>query len=166
MSFKSLFLGGAAALLTLPAFAGDITVSDAYARSASAVAKTGAAFMVIENTGSEDDRLVEARSDIAARVELHTHLSDANGVMRMIEVKDGFAIPAGGKHMLDRGGDHVMFIGLTGPLEDGDSVAVTLVFERAGELEVEIPVDLKRMPASHGGHDGHHGHHNHDHKTN
>ncbi|MDJ0994815.1 MAG: copper chaperone PCu(A)C [Dinoroseobacter sp.] len=158
MSFKSLFLGSAAAFLTLPAFAGDITVTDAYARAASPVAKTGAAFMVIENAGPEEDRLIEARSDIAVRVELHTHLSDGNGVMRMIEVKDGFAVPAGGKHMLQRGGDHVMFMGLNGPLEDGDSIAVTLVFERAGEVEVEIPVDLKRMPKGHGGHGGHHGH--------
>ncbi|MEM8582390.1 MAG: copper chaperone PCu(A)C [Pseudomonadota bacterium] len=164
MSFKSLILGSAAALLTLPAFAGEITVSDAYARASSAVAKTGAAFMVIENTGSEADRLIEARSDIAARVELHTHLSDGDGVMRMIEVKDGFAVPAGGKHMLARGGDHVMFMGLTTPLKDGDSVAVTLVFERAGEVEVEIPVDLKRMPEGHGSHDGHQGHAGH--KTN
>ena len=49
-------------------------------------------------------------------------------------------------------------MGLNAPLEDGDSVAVTLVFERAGEMEVEIPVDLKRMPESHGGHHGQHGH--------
>jgi copper(I)-binding protein len=155
MSFKSFLLGGAAALLTLPAFAGDITVADAFARSASPVAKTGAAFMVIENASDQPDRLIEARSDAAARVELHTHLSDGNGVMRMVEVKDGFAIPAGGAHSLQRGGDHVMFMGLTAPFEDGETVSVTLVFEQAGEIDVEIPIDLKRMPASHGGHGGH-----------
>lgn len=155
MSFKSLLLGGAAALLCLPAFAGDITVSDAYARSASAVARTGAAFMVIENAGAQEDRLVAARSDIAERVELHTHLSAGDGILRMVEVEDGFAIPAGGSHALKRGGDHVMFMGLTRPMADGDTVQVTLVFERAGEVTLDIPVDLQRMPEGHGGHSGH-----------
>ncbi|WP_425091217.1 copper chaperone PCu(A)C [Tropicimonas sp. S265A] len=155
MSFKSFLLGGAAALLTLPAFAGDILVKDAYARSASAVAKTGAAFMEIENTGAVADRLVAVRSDAAARVELHTHLSGGDGIMRMVEVKDGFEIPANGAHMLKRGGDHVMFMGLTGPLTDGETVSVTLVFEHAGEVAVEIPIDSKRMPEGHGGHGAH-----------
>ena len=55
---KSLILAGAAALaLSTPALA-DIAVHDAYARSAMASAKTGAAFMVIENTGDSDDRLI------------------------------------------------------------------------------------------------------------
>lgn len=166
MSFKTVLLGGAVALLALPAFAADIMVKDAYARSASAVAKTGAAFMIIENTGSEDDQLVEARSDVSVRVELHTHLSDGDGILRMVEVKDGFTIPAGGSHALERGGDHVMFMGLNEALVDGETVAVTLVFENAGEIEVEIPIDSKRMPDGHGGHGHGHAHGHGDHKTN
>ena len=46
--------------------------------------------------------------------------------------------------MLKRGGDHVMFMGLTGPMNDGESVTVTLQFEKAGEITMDIPVDLKR----------------------
>lgn len=136
-----------AATLAIPAFAADgIEIRDAYARSASAMAKTGAAFMVIENHSAEDDRLIEARSDAAERVELHTHIEDSAGVMRMVEVKDGFAIPAGGSHMLQRGADHVMFLGLAAPFEQGAAISVTLVFERAGEVPVEIAVDNERMP--------------------
>jgi copper(I)-binding protein len=75
--------------------------------------------------------------------------------MRMMEVEEGFAIPAGGSHALARGGDHVMFLGLTRSLEHGDTVTVTLTFEQAGDVEVEIPVDLERKPmhgqTKHGG---------------
>ncbi len=100
--------------------------------------------MVIHNDGETDDRLIFASSDAAARVELHTHFEQNNGVMRMMEVEDGFPVPAGGSHSLDRGGDHVMFMGLTGSWRQGDLIPLTLVFERRGELALEIEVDLER----------------------
>ena len=154
---KSLILAGAAALaFSAPALA-DIVVKDAYARSAMATAKTGAAFMVIENTGDSDDRLVSATSDAAMKVELHTHVADGNGVMKMMEVEEGFVIPANGQHALARGGDHVMFMGLTGPFVQDETVTVTLTFENAGEMVVEIPVDLERQPMHGAGHSGHGG---------
>lgn len=156
-----------AAFLALPAIApalahDGLAVRDAYARAASAAAQSGAIFMVIENHRAIDDRLIAARSDVAQRVELHTHLSDASGVMRMVEVEDGFAIPAEGEHALARGGDHVMLLGLTRPLLDGEMVTLTLVFEQSGELTVEVPVDNARMDGgAHGGHGGHGGHGSH-----
>lgn len=140
------------------AWAEGIVVEDAYARASTPTAKSGAAFMVLMNTSDQDDRLVAAKSDVAARVELHTHREIADGVMKMMEVEEGFAIPAGGSHMLARGGDHVMFMGLNEPFADGDTVAVTLVFEHAGEVAVEIPVDLNRKPTHGGGHGAGHGH--------
>ncbi len=152
MKRTSLFAGAFAAGLGLAglAQAADITIEDAYARSSTAMSKSGAAFMTIVNAGAGDDRLIGAASDIAARVELHTHIQDENGVMLMREDEDGFPIPAGGSHALARGGDHVMFMGLTAPLEHGDTVALTLTFEKAGEITLTVPVDLERKPA-HGG---------------
>ena len=91
-----------------------------------------------------NDRLIGVKSDVAGRVELHTHKVDENGVAQMIHVEEGFAIPAGEAHLLKRGGDHVMFMGLNAPFEQGSSVPVTLIFEQAGEVVVEIPVDLER----------------------
>lgn len=154
------FLSGLAAVsLTLSAapLLADITVSDPYARASTSMSASGAAFMVIQNTGDTDDRLVSATAPVADRVELHTHEEDDRGVMRMIEVEEGFVIPAGGHHALARGGDHVMFLGLTQPLNDGDSVPVTLVFEGAGEITVDVPVDLNRKPMHGGGHKMMHG---------
>lgn len=151
MILKTLFAGAVALTVATPALA-DIEIKDPYARSSGPTAKAGAAFMVIENTGAEDDRLIGASSDIAVRVELHTHKDMGEGVMRMMEVEEGFAVPAGGTHMLQRGGDHVMFMGLNGPMEQGATVAVTLTFEKAGEMVVEIPVDLERKPMHGMGH--------------
>lgn len=125
---------------------GPIAIEDAYARAAGMGAVAGAAFMTIVNTGAEDDRLIAVTSDAAQRVELHTHVIDVNGVARMVEIEDGFAVPAGGSHRLERGGDHVMFMGLTAPFVEGETVTVTFTFERAGDLTVDIPVDLSRMP--------------------
>lgn len=158
MSLKTRFAATLlATLVALPAFADGIMVMDPYARAASPIAKAGAAFMTLHNTGTTDDRLIAARTDIAARVELHEHIDIGDGVMQMSEIDGGIPLPAGEMHHMVRGGDHVMFMGLTGPLEQGAEVAVTLVFEKAGEIEVMIPVDNERKPQSgaHGGHGGH-----------
>lgn len=144
MTFKTTLLAGLSALaLATPAFA-DITINDAFARSSGMMAKAGAAFFVIENSGDEADRLIDAKSDISKITELHTHKDMGDGVMKMMHVPEGFEVPAHGKHMLARGGDHVMFMGLLKPMNDGDTVTVTLTFEKAGDITVEIPVDLKR----------------------
>lgn len=161
MSFKTRFAALAAtALMTLPAFADEaqIKIQDAYARASNTMA--GAAFMQITNHADSSDRLVSATSDISKRVELHTHKETGDGVMKMVHVEEGFEIPAHGTHHLKRGADHVMFMGLNAPLEQGDTVTVTLSFEKAGDITVEIPVDLERQDG-HGGKDHKH-EHNHD----
>jgi copper(I)-binding protein len=119
-------------------------VMDAYARVASKVAKSGAAFMMIHNHSDQDDRLIAAASDVAKRVELHTHIEE-DGVMKMTKLDDGMIIPAGGMHALKRGGDHVMFMGLTRSLEHGDVFELTLTFEHAGDVTLTVPVDLERQ---------------------
>ncbi len=147
MSLKSTLCAAVAAIsLSLPALAQDIMVDDAYARVSTKASKSGAAFMMLHNMSDSDDRLINATSDVSKRVELHTHEAGGDGVMRMIHVEEGFALPAGETHALARGGDHVMFMGLNRPLEHGDVVTVTLEFEKAGLVTVEIPVDLERKP--------------------
>ncbi len=146
MSFINKILAAtAAATLALPAYAGDIMIKDAYVRTAMKGAKSGAAFMQIMNHSETDDRLIAAASDIAKRVELHTHKDMGEGVMKMMEVEEGFVIPAGGMYGLKRGGDHVMFMGLTQDMVQGESVEVTLTFEKAGDMVVQIPVDSERQ---------------------
>ncbi|MEN8840563.1 MAG: copper chaperone PCu(A)C [Octadecabacter sp.] len=142
MSLKTTLIGAVTALsFAMPAFA-DIEIHDPYARSSNAMA--GAAFMTIHNSGVVDDHLLSVTSDASARVELHTHIEDADGVMRMTHVEEGFVLPAGGEIVMQRGAKHVMFMGLNAPFEQDEVVTVTFAFEHAGEVVVEIPVDQNR----------------------
>ena len=120
----------------------EMTVEDAYARSSNP--RAGAAFMVITNSGESDDRLIAVKSGAAVRIELHTHVEE-DGIMRMMHVEDGFEIPAGGSLYLKRGAEHLMFMGLNAPFEQGATVSVTLVFQSGIEMPIEIPVDNDRM---------------------
>lgn len=154
-------LAAAALLAALPISAAaqdGIHIEEAFALISPA-GNSGAAFMRIDNHGAEEDRLIAAASDISQRTELHTHIEDADGVMRMVEVEAGFAIPAGGAHALQRGGDHVMFMGVTRPLAEGDSITLTLTFEREGDLVLQVPVGAPMTGAHEGAHDhgGSHG---------
>lgn len=137
-----------AASLMLPALplAADIVVSDAYARVSRPDAPTGAAFMTIRNTGDTNDRLLSVASEVAKRVELHTHIDQGDGIMKMSRIEGGIPVPAGATHKLARGGDHVMLMGLTQPLEQGQEISFVLTFEEAGDVVITLPVDNERQP--------------------
>lgn len=134
-----------------PLLAGDIEIIDPYARASRPGAPTGAIFMSIQNAGTIADRLVAAKSPAAAVVQIHTHIEES-GIMKMREVEAGIPVPAGGTHTLSRGGDHVMLMGVTQDLVDGETVPLTLVFEIAGEVVIAVPVDNARgQPARRAG---------------
>jgi periplasmic copper chaperone A len=135
---KQLFAAAALALFAFPALAADLTVSGAFLRASPKVANAGAGFLTISNSGKTDDKLIGASADVSKTVELHTHIKDGE-IMRMRQVQS-IAVPAGGAAQLKPGGDHVMFIDLKGPLMEGDKVPVTLVFEKAGKIDVVMPV--------------------------
>tara|TARA_Y100001954_G_scaffold168524_2_gene178934 strand:- start:407 stop:967 length:561 start_codon:yes stop_codon:yes gene_type:complete len=115
-----------------------VRVESAWARATPGKAKNGGAYLTVVNGGKSSDRLVAVKGDLAKRVEIHAHLMD-NGVMRMRRV-EGINLPAGAKIMMKPGGYHVMFIGLHRPLMKGGSFPITLVFEKAGEIQVMVKV--------------------------
>ena len=129
--------------------AGQIVISDAYARSAGPLAKAGAAYMKIMNHSDESDRLIGVQSDIAKKTELHTHLKDDNGVIRMVRIDEGIEIGSMKEHRLVRGGQHIMFMGLKEAFKTGKIIPVTLFFEIAGEVGIEIVVDQDRNEKKH-----------------
>lgn len=137
---KTLTILAALAVLPLTAHAQDSTlaVADAYVTSANP--KTGATFMILSNTGDTDCTLIGATGTVAEVIELHGHFDD-DGVMKMRPIEGGITVPAGGSHALERGGDHVMLMGVGTPLKDGDPVALTLDFGDCGTLPVEAVVD-------------------------
>lgn len=135
---KKLLLAAAAVAFAFPALAADLEVSGAFIRASPKVANAGAGFVTIKNSGKQDDKLIAASANVSKSVELHTHIKDGE-IMRMRKV-EAINVPAGGAAELKPGGDHVMFIDLNGPLKEGDKVAVTLTFEKGGEVKVEMPV--------------------------
>jgi copper(I)-binding protein len=140
-------LAASAALFAFPALAHDgVHIADQYARTNGGIGATGAIFLSVENHADVDDRLVNAVSDIAEKVEIHTHIMDANGVMQMTAVPEGLPILPQGALSLERGGDHIMLMGLKRDLKDGDTFQVTLNFEHAGAVLVDVTIDNTRKP--------------------
>ncbi len=122
------------------AMADGIKVVDSYVISNGPAAPTGAAYMVIRNDGDTDDRLLSVRSDAAARIMVHVTTQTDTGVMQMRAADDGLLLPSHGQLLLAPGGTHVMLMGLTAPLVVGETVPVTLVFEVAGDVPVDLVV--------------------------
>jgi copper(I)-binding protein len=131
---------------------GDITIEGVWMRPSPMAAGNGAAYMVISNSGDTDDALIAAKFDAAEVVEIHeSYMMEeggdmdtegegmGTGMMGMRPVEK-IVIPADGSATLEPGGLHVMLIGLTEQLEPGQTATLTLVFENAGEVQVEAEV--------------------------
>ncbi|MFC3228201.1 copper chaperone PCu(A)C [Marinibaculum pumilum] len=150
---------------SLPALAKDdghptVKVEEAWTRATPPAARAAGGFATIRNAGPEDDRLIGASSPIGT-VEIHT-MEMNDGIMKMRHLPDGLAIPAGGTVELKPGSDHLMFLDLAAPVIEGPPVPVTLQFEKAGEVSVEMfvaPIGA-RAPKGMGSKD--HGDMNHD----
>jgi copper(I)-binding protein len=142
---KRLLALATALMLAAPALAHEVTVGDLqfihpHIPQPAGLAKTAGGYMAIVNNGAEADRLIGVESDIAAKAEVHESKVAADGVSTMTAMPV-LEIPAGETVSLDRGGYHVMFMGLTGKLAEGEMRKVTLIFERAGRVEVEFMID-------------------------
>jgi copper(I)-binding protein len=115
-----------------------LRVDDAYVRSSGSAAQAAAAFMTLRNTGAAADRLLAASTAVAGTVELHTVVKEGD-VMRMRAVP-AIDVPAGRAVTLQPGGLHVMLMNLRRPLAPGESIELSLVFEKAGRRTVTLPV--------------------------
>ena len=131
----------AAACLVLasaaPAQTGQLEVSNAWARATPAKTENGIAYLTIRSP--TPDRLLSVSSPAARKAELNT-MEMAGMVMKMRPLAD-LDIPAGQPVTLKPGGEHIMLIGLNGPLREGQSFPLTLTFEKAGAQEVSVAVE-------------------------
>ncbi|HIZ51864.1 MAG TPA: copper chaperone PCu(A)C [Candidatus Pseudomonas excrementavium] len=133
--------------------AGDIHVIHPWSRALPPVAPTGAAYLVLENKGDEADRLLGASSPVAGRVELHEHVHQ-DGLMKMQQI-DSVAIAPGTQVEFKPGGNHFMLFDLQQSLVEGGSYPLTLRFEHAGEVEIEVKVTGEPAPDAPASHDAH-----------
>jgi copper(I)-binding protein len=118
---------------------GAIDIADPWFRATPKGASVAAGYMKITNKGSTADRLISGSSEIAPTFEVHEMTMD-NGVAKMRPVKGGLEIKPGKTVELKPGSFHVMFVGLKKPLTAGEHIAATLVFEKAGAINVEYDV--------------------------
>ena len=131
-----------AALLSSPAvWAQSITFAAPYVR---AVATTSghantAGYVVLVNSGDKPDTLLSITSSIAPKIEVHDMVELPNGAMRMQKM-DKLEIPAGGVVSLAPGGKHIMVMGVSQPLAEGENVPMTMTFEKAGPITVQFEV--------------------------
>jgi len=110
--------------------------------------RPAAAYLEISNAGDMPDRLVAIRSPEFGRVELHRSVME-DGMMKMLPV-EGIDIPAGGSVALAPGGHHAMLFEASGQFAVGESYPLTLVFEKAGEITVEVSVETRGKAMDHG----------------
>jgi periplasmic copper chaperone A len=151
---KKLAFAAVLIVAALPVFAQgtktSITVEEPYARATPAGAQTGAVYMTLDNKTNAADRLTGASSDVADKLQIH-EMKVVNGVMQMRELAGGLPIPAGGSVALKPGSYHVMLIGLKKPLTAGEKFALTLTFEKAGNISVTVPVQAMVATEDKGG---------------
>jgi uncharacterized protein YcnI len=119
--------------------AGAITVEQPWSRATPGGAKVGGGYVRITNTGSAPDRLVGGSFPLASRVEVHEMRLEGD-VMRMKPVEGGLEIKPGATVELKPGGFHLMFMDLKEPLKEGQTIKGTLVFEKAGPIDVDYTV--------------------------
>jgi hypothetical protein len=130
--------------------AGELHIEHPWSREMPPVAPTTAAYFVVHNKGAEADRLVSVATPVAGKAEMHEHLH-ADGLMKMQQVQGGVEIPAGGEVKFEPMGYHVMLFNLKQQAKDGERFPLTLTFEKAGAVEVEITVQ-KDAPAQEAAH--------------
>jgi periplasmic copper chaperone A len=123
-----------------------IKVEQPWSRAMPAGASTGAVYLTINNKSHDVDRLLGASSDVADKLQIH-EMKVVNGNMEMREVTGGLSVPAGGSVVLKPGSYHVMLLGLKKPLKDGETIPLTLDFEKAGKVSITVPI--RAMGAGH-----------------
>ena len=146
--FKQIILASTLTLASVMAIAsgeahevklGDLVIHHPWSRQSPMAADVAAGFMTITNTGTEDDRLVKATSEISSSAQIHD-MKMVGDVMKMAERPDGLVIPAGATVKLKPKSLHVMFIGLKRPVMEGEEFTGTLTFEKAGTVTVDYEV--------------------------
>jgi copper(I)-binding protein len=151
LSKLRLFEIGVALLLTLAAVifvgltvwaaeTGRISVADAWARPTIGQSGTTAAYMTIANQGNTADVLKRVRSKKVKSIEMHQATVAADGVVQMRKVEGGLPIDAGASLVFEPGGTHLMLVGLEDALNAGEQLLLTLEFDRAGPVDVLVPV--------------------------
>lgn len=120
--------------------ASDIEIVHPFFRATPPSAQTGAGYVVLKNNGTESDRLIGIETEAAERVTFHQTVTE-NDMAKMVPIEGGLEIPAGGEYRLGLDGSHAMLEGLTAPIGLGQVIEGTLIFEKAGRIDITFEVE-------------------------
>ena len=128
---------------------GDLHISAPWSLELPPNAPNVAAYFVVHNEGKQDDRLLGVDSPVSGDAQLHEHITTAAGLMKMQQVQS-VTVPAGQDLAFAPSAYHVMLMQPTDRslLRDGQRFPLTLHFERAGDITVQVSVQ-KQPPGSH-----------------
>ena len=140
----------------MPIKVGDLVITSPSVRAMVPGAKVAGGFLTIANVGKNADKLVTISTTGVKRSEIH-EMSMENQVMKMRKLDSGLDLPAGKTVQLKSGGYHLMFIQPETPYKEGDTVPVTLEFEKAGKIKIDFPVTAQSGQS--GGNSDNHSHH-------
>src|SRR5471032_2566531 len=119
---------------------GSIEIVQPWSRATPSTAPSASGFLTLTNKGNAPDRLIDIETSAAKQAEIHEMKMDG-AVMRMRELENGVVLQPGQTIELKPGGYHVMFMGLKAPFVKDQKVPATLVFEKAGRIDIEFQVD-------------------------
>jgi periplasmic copper chaperone A len=135
---------------------GALEIDSPWSRAVPKGAKVAAGYMKIKNTGTEPDRLVGGSTPVAGRFEIHGMSMD-KGVMKMRPLPSGLEIKPGETAELKPSSSHIMMMDLRQPIQRGKPFKATLMFEKAGEVDLDFTVeDVGATSAAAPAHDAHH----------
>ena len=96
-------------------------------------------YFVIQNDTASEDALINASTDIGSTTETHMSMVNDQGVASM-QMQEAVMVPAGESVTFKPGGLHIMLVDLKQDLKAGDTFTLTLQFEKAGEISVQVEV--------------------------
>lgn len=133
--------------------ASQLQISNAWSRVAPPGAPVLGGYLSITNGGGEPDRLLAVSSSFSDDVQMHVS-SIKDGVASMRQVTDGVPIPVGETIKFEPGGLHLMLLDPKSRPAEGGKIPLTLKFEKAGQIDVELVVS-RSPPKAVNEHEGH-----------
>lgn len=142
-----IFLISIVMIMAFPSLAAKVSVEKGYVRATIPGTQVSSAYMVIKNPTNKALSLIGVSSNVSDKVELHEH-AISDGMMKMRQI-EAINVPANGELVLQPAGYHVMIFNLQQPLQENDTLSLTLDFAETDDLSITLPIESIKRKKSH-----------------
>lgn len=136
---------------------GALDIGHPWSRPTPKEATIAGGYLTITNKGKTVDRLIGGTSPVASQIEVH-EIVDVDGAAKTRPVANGIEIKPGKTVELKPGALRIVLLGLKEPLQSGQKIKGTLMFEKAGPVDIIYNVE-ENAGAAVGGVNAAHKHH-------